>query len=229
MTISFRLPGLVVLLEVIAGASVLCVLLFSTSYPVEEVSGVVFVWAFAFSVVTFGMYACNGLIVKRVGRALERILEVENVAEHLTPARSSPKVTVGFLIVLISHLGVTVGASLIAVGLVAAPSGFTPLTFDVVRAGVFILAGGSVAWAIQSSLQLLFVLAFNSLPDESRREVASRLKAEYRADPQPGRVELSSRGKVAGLSGWFLRYVPIQRMLGEPGGLREMSVLLPRP
>ena len=229
VTISFKLPSFVVLLEVIAGATVLCVLLFNASYPVEELSGVVFVWALAFSAVHFGMYACNELILKRVGRILEQILEVENVAEHLMSARLSPQVVVGFAISLISHLGVTIGVSIIAVGLLTAPLGFTPLTLDTVSAGKFVLVGGSVAWGIQSLLQLLFILAFNSLPDESRCEVVTRLRAEYQTGRQSGRVGNSSRGRIARLSRWFLRHVPIHRMLGKLGGLREMSVLLPRP
>ena len=229
MTVSFQLPSPVVLLEVIAGASVLCVLLFNTSYPVEELSGVVFVWALAFSVVHFGMHASNELILKRVRRILDHMLEVEDTAEYLASARLSPKVAVGFVISLISHLGVTIGISLIAVGLLVAPLEFTPLTLDTAKVGRFILAGGGVAWGMQVLLQFLFILAFNSLPDESRCEVVARLRAEHQTGSQSGRVESSSRDWIARLSKWFLHHVPIIRMLRKPGGLHKMSVLLPKP
>ena len=193
MRIYFQVPSLSLLMQVLLGALVGFVVIGRTTYPSEEWSGVLFVWALSYTAVHIGVTGFNKWALKGMTERFEKILGVDDVVEFFKPVWQSPSLTIGFFFAFATILLISTGASLVVIGLVLAPLGFTPPSNGVLWTGIFIMLVGAVGLCSQILMVWIWLRLIKSLPDEGRDEIVAKIKQRTTQEPSSKSASLVAK------------------------------------
>ena len=199
MKIEFWVPSVFGLGHVLAGAAICCLAMGFAGYPVEEWSGVVLVWALAFSATRIGIALFYGWAFRGIEEKFKQVLTrdgIDDLENYFPSLLKVPSVAAGFVFASLTVLATATGASLIIVDLVHSPLGFTEIHSSLRQIGLPMLMAGVAGGVIHVLMIWLWTLATDSLSDEALSEIITKII--QRLSPQPSSKITGGRFNLKG-------------------------------